>query len=86
MSSTSIRVLIIEDDAAQLQQLQQHLQQSAWPAFELTTAGTLQEGLARLDERSFDLVLVDLDLPDSPKLDTVVRVESCRSRRTGLPE
>jgi glutamate dehydrogenase (NAD(P)+) len=74
MSEPRIRVLILEDEPVQLRLLERLLQESQRPRFELTTAETLAEGLSRLERQSFDLVLVDLELPDSRDLDTFASV------------
>jgi glutamate dehydrogenase (NAD(P)+) len=74
MAERSIHLLIIEDDTAQLRLLESLLQDSERPSFELTTAGTLADGLQLLDRGEFDLVLLDLQLPDSEELETFFRV------------
>ncbi|MGY1717436.1 response regulator [Blastococcus sp. SYSU DS0552] len=53
-------VLIIEDDPRIRRMLQMTLQREG---LEVTEAGSGEDGLARLGERSFDVILLDLMLP-----------------------
>ncbi len=59
-------VLIIDDEAAIRESLETLLQIEG---YEVETAGGGEEGLARLGERPFDLVLLDLALPDRNGID-----------------
>jgi DNA-binding response OmpR family regulator len=70
------RVLIIEDNPQVVESLKQALvTRRSDETFEITAAGFLYEGinaLAGVDK--FDVVLLDLDLPDSAGLDSLRRV------------
>src|SRR5512135_1832491 len=59
-------VLIIDDEAAIRESLQTLLEMEG---YSIECAGTADEGLTRIGERSFDLVLLDLALPDRNGLD-----------------
>jgi DNA-binding NtrC family response regulator len=59
-------VLIIDDEAAIRESLETLLELEG---FGVESASTGEEGLARIGERSFDLVLLDLALPDRNGLD-----------------
>src|SRR5581483_8639003 len=59
-------VLIIDDEAAIRESLQTLLELEG---FEVECAVNAEEGLSRIGERSFDLVLLDLALPDRNGLD-----------------
>jgi DNA-binding NtrC family response regulator len=61
MSSSCGSVLIIDDEAAIRESLETLL---TMEGFAVETAESAEEGLARIGERSFDLVLLDLALPD----------------------
>ncbi len=74
MYSRPIHVLLIEDNEEHVQFLSQLLLTAGGPEFKLTAEGTVAAGVARLLERRFDLVLLDLTLPDSDGLETFLRV------------
>ena len=70
-----MRILLIEDNPGDIRLLQEYLKEgSAAGGFQITQAGRLSTGLARLAEARFDAVLLDLSLPDSQGLDTLVRL------------
>ena len=71
-----MRVLLIEDNPIHARLIEELLSESKSPAFQLTVAGLLSEGLARLAQQKIDLVLLDLVLPDSQDLETFIRVRS----------
>ena len=54
-------ILIIDDEASLRRTLARILQQAS---FEVTTAASGQEGLAFLSQQSFDLVYLDIRMPD----------------------
>lgn len=63
--AAEIRVLYIEDDEADQYIVRRILSRSRDIEIELVTAVLLSEGLGRLTVESFDLVILDLDLPDT---------------------
>src|SRR5271157_4666166 len=63
---TAGSVLIIDDEAAIRESLETLLELEGYG---VESASTGEEGLARIGERSFDLVLLDLALPDRNGLD-----------------
>ena len=67
----AIHALLIEDSAADARLLREILAESKHIEFRLSHAETLKEGLARLDKTNFDVVLLDLNLPDSSGLASV---------------
>lgn len=74
------KVLLIEDNPINRRIIDRLLSQSESSSlaegvsFELTSAETLAEGLEQLAKEKFDVVLLDLMLPDSKGLDSLVRV------------
>ena len=67
----SIAILLIEDDLAEARLIQEILQNFDSNQFVLAHVQRLQTGLNRLRQEQFDLVLLDLTLPDSQGLSSV---------------
>ncbi len=68
MAAAGIHILLIEDnpdDVFLLQELLYTVHGSETATIDLSTADTLAEGMGKLAERPFDLLLLDLTLPDS---------------------
>src|SRR3984893_1287718 len=70
-SSPAGSVLIIDDEAAIRESLETLLELEG---YEVNSAATADEGLARIGDRSFDLVLLDLALPDRNGLDLLAEL------------
>ena len=66
-------VLIIDDEAAIRESLETLLELEGYG---VESASTGEEGLARIGERSFDLVLLDLALPDRNGLDLLADIHT----------
>ena len=81
MTERVLRILLVEDNPADVLLVRTMLREEGL-AFELVHAETLKAALARLDSRDFDLVLLDLSLPDSEGLDTFLQI---RARSRHLP-
>ena len=75
------RVLIVEDDVGLTRLLHDNL---AFEGFDVQCAGDGREALVCAGARSFDLVLLDLMLPDSPDGFEVCRVLAQRTERTPI--
>ena len=71
MTETSINVLLIEDDSGDAYLLQSFLSSAEPVSFDLTCANRLGTGLNYLSTTPFDIILLDLSLPDSMGLDTI---------------
>ena len=72
--TSDIKVLVIEDDAAQASLIQQMLRPTATKTFHLQCVDRIAAGLQQLEQRPFDVVLLDLTLPDSTGLDSFLRL------------
>lgn len=68
------RVLLIEDDPGDSRLVEEVLKKAGRNRYFLETASTLAEGLKKLSEQSFDVILLDLSLPDSFGVSTVDQV------------
>src|SRR5579872_3283558 len=71
--SESGSVLIIDDEAAIRESLETLL---TLEGYTVETAGSGEEGLTQLGERSFDLVLLDLALPDCNGMDLLADIHA----------
>jgi diguanylate cyclase (GGDEF)-like protein/PAS domain S-box-containing protein len=80
MKSKNINILLIEDSIADAELLRMFLSNAKDMSFSLQLAERLSKGLADLQERSFDVVLVDLNLPDSQGIETALTVRKHSER------
>lgn len=80
MSQTPTRILLVEDNPADARLLLEILGEngSRPSGFELVEVARLAAAIQRLQDANFDLVLLDLSLPDSQGIATVVRVKDAR--------
>jgi len=76
MREKLVRLLIVEDNPADLRYVRIMLSGFMEPAFEVEGTNTLAGALAALQRTQYDAVLLDLTLPDSWGLDTIVRLVS----------
>jgi PAS domain S-box-containing protein len=79
MNTPPIRLLLIEDCRADARLIEIMLQESRALSIECSWADNLTDGIERLRSGSFDVVLLDLGLPESTGLDTLKIV--CREAR-----
>ena len=82
MHNSKIHILVIEDDPAYMNLLKLRLAAERKAVFSAVFADTLQKALERLKQEPFDLVLLDLFLPDSSGLDSL---EAVRKQSPHLP-
>ncbi len=73
--ASRLRILIVEDDIVDRKQMERLLADAAALFCELAFAERLDQGLSLLAERTFDILLLDLNLPDSGGLETLSAVE-----------
>src|SRR5919202_4030552 len=71
MTEAGIRILVGEDNPGDARVVEILLSEVNAPRFGITHAEHLSEALQRLEEQSFDVILLDLSLPDSSGLETV---------------
>lgn len=75
MAEQNIQVLLVEDNEEHVQLLLRLLLESNDPVFEVTRFSALRPALDALEMPGFDLVLLDLLLPDSEGLETFLRMQ-----------
>ncbi len=70
------RVLHIDDDLIERKIISRFLQMSEYYLFEVSSAVSLNEGMTILYRNQFDVVLLDMGLPDSYGIDTFLNIKS----------
>lgn len=76
MECNEISVLLVEDNPADLALLVELLQDSDAQFWQLADCKRLDSALEQLRQSTFDVVLLDLSLPDSQGLETVIQLQS----------
>jgi DNA-binding response OmpR family regulator len=76
----NIKILLIEDNSGDTYLIEEHLEEFADFSYELKSVGTLNEGLNILKEQPFDVILLDIVLPDSDGVNTFFRIHNQNSR------
>lgn len=79
MNNNKTRVIIIEDNIEYSSMLKTVLSKSEGLKYELISFTNLKDSLSELKNNDVDVVLLDLDLPDSSGLDTFNKVSSSTS-------
>jgi diguanylate cyclase (GGDEF)-like protein len=82
MINKQIKVLLIEDNPTYTHLIQKMMEEKSWAKFDITCVSELQEGLDHLSNGGADIVLLDLNLPDSKGLDTFIKVHT---QETAIP-
>lgn len=75
----SINILLVEDNSGDVIIFREHLKDSGIN-FELTHSGNLKGALHQTAEHDFDVILLDLGLPDSISLNTLKSIQSSSLR------
>ncbi len=82
MSAESLRILLVEDNPTDALLVREALAEATSPAFTVVHGEMLQCALDLLARRPFDLVLLDLGLPDSQGIESLTRL---RGRAPDVP-
>lgn len=72
----NIRILFIEDNPGDVFLIEEHLDEFASFSYKLKIVGTLAEALSILKMQLFDIILLDLELPDSRGINTFISVHN----------
>ncbi|MEZ4761967.1 MAG: hypothetical protein R3C26_01780 [Calditrichia bacterium] len=75
-----IRLLLVDDDDTPVRQLQEKLAELQHIRFEINHESCLADALERLQESVFDLIMVDLSLPDAYGTDVIYPCEPTRRK------
>jgi diguanylate cyclase (GGDEF)-like protein len=73
VDNKAIRILLVEDNPADARLIKETLFEAGAALFDLTGTGRLSDALKLLSETRYDIVLLDLSLPDSHGLDTFIK-------------
>ena len=76
MTTAPINILLVEDSPSDAALLQESLNQVGPGQFQFTHVETLAEGLSQLSQGRFDVMLLDLSLPDSTGRETFLRARA----------
>ena len=76
-----MKILLVEDNPGDARLIQVYLSEAGTAAFELTHADRLAEGIRRVREADFDVVLLDLSLPDASGLETITKMHEAAASR-----
>ena len=71
MPLSSVKILLIEDNLAEARLLQEVLKGSTFKHFSWVHVKRLREALKQLNQEYFDVILLDLSLPDSQGLESL---------------
>ena len=74
--NTHIKILLVEDNPGDVRMIREMLLDIEGLRFETESSKKLTEGLKRLSEVKFDALLLDLGLPDSNGMETLMKVIS----------
>jgi DNA-binding NarL/FixJ family response regulator len=91
LNEENIKVLLIEDNPSDAQILQEVLSQVFSPVFDITHVDSLNDGLQHLAWEDFDVVFLDLSLPDGSGVEILLQVQAVAPHRpilvmTGLDD
>ncbi|WP_416233461.1 ATP-binding protein [Anabaena sp. UHCC 0451] len=70
-ASYSVKILLIEDNLAEARLLQEFLKQAQSKEFSLVHVQRLRDGFHELSQHDYDVILLDLTLPDSQGLSSL---------------
>ncbi len=74
-STKRLNILVVEDDMIDRKGMQRLLAASSLPINDVVFVDCLHKAATALDEGEFDILLLDLNLPDSSGLETLVALE-----------
>src|ERR1035441_10201228 len=84
MSVTAVKILLVEDSPSDAALLQESLSERGDGEFDFTLAESWKEAEARLRDQPFDMLLLDLSLPDITGRDTFIRARRSEEHTSEL--
>lgn len=76
MSFQTTKILLIEDNPGDTRLLRERLRDESEQRYDLTCVETLNDGIQALRQQHFDVILLDLSLPDSLGVETLLRIRA----------
>ncbi|MDM8536448.1 response regulator [Desulfobacterales bacterium HSG17] len=76
MKEKSVKILLIEDNPGDARLIREQLSEKGTASFDMNITPMLSEGLEALSMEKYDVILLDLGLPDSSGLDSLLRTHS----------
>ncbi|MDD1428314.1 response regulator, partial [Dolichospermum sp. ST_sed9] len=73
-TTASLKILLIEDNLAEARLLQEFIQLKTSQKFSLVHVQKLQDGINQLNSEKYDIILLDLTLPDSEGLSSIPKL------------
>src|SRR5665647_2537582 len=73
----TISILLIEDNAQDIRLIREMLKEIRFFNYDLVSAATLKDGCEQIQKNNFDIILLDLNLPDSTGQQTFQKVIDC---------
>jgi len=73
----TITILLIEDNTQDIRLIKEMLKEIRYFNYNLVSAATLKDGVNKLQKNNFDVILLDLNLPDSIGQQTFQKVIDC---------
>ena len=70
----NIKILLLEDNPGDAYLIEEHLEEFASFSYEFKNVGTLNEALTVLKKQPYDVILLDLELPDSYGINTFLNI------------
>src|SRR2546425_12234152 len=80
MEDHVIRVLLVEDNPGDARLVKETLAEVESPQFELTHVERLSQARGRLAKEHYDIVLLDLMLPDKPRMGSLIEIHDQAKR------
>ncbi|MBI4965951.1 MAG: sigma 54-interacting transcriptional regulator [Desulfomonile tiedjei] len=75
MDSQEVKILLVEDNPIDADVLREQLSDVESPTYVVSNVQRLSDAVERLAEERFDLILLDLGLPDSQGIDTFLQTQ-----------
>ena len=72
----NIKILLLEDNPGDACLIEEHLEEYSNFSYELKIVETLDEALRILKKKPFDVIVLDLELPDSHGINTFISIHN----------